>query len=165
MTSLLHRRTEVMVPEEGVVLFLVGMRINQVWRVRQWMPVIGAMRRMMTELAMHPELGVLGASMTFVSGRRIQVQQYWRSLDDLHAYARSREHAHLPAWGAFYRRAKGTQAVGVYHEVYAVPSRGGEALYVNTPVFGLAEVVGNLPAAESGGDGTVRDRDVMAHHA
>ena len=135
----IHRRTAIEVPDEGLVLFLVGMRINQIWNVRQWVPVISAMRAMLTEIAQHPELGVLSPSQTFLAGRVLQVQQYWRSLEALEAYARSKDHAHLPAWGEFYRRTRGTKAVGVYHETYVISPRGGDALYVNMPILGLAD--------------------------
>ncbi|MGI9255053.1 MAG: DUF4188 domain-containing protein [Thermomicrobiales bacterium] len=147
MSSMIQPRQSIQVPKDGVVLFLVGMRINQVWNVRQWMPVIAAMTGMLNELARHPELGVLGPSRTYRSGRTLQVQQYWRSLEDLESYARSKEHAHLPAWREFYRRARGNKAVGIYHETYAVPPHGGDALYVNMPVHGLGTVAGSVPAA------------------
>jgi hypothetical protein len=146
MPSVIHPRQSVHVPDDGVVLFLVGMRINQIWNVRQWMPVIGAMTGVLRELAEHPELGVLGPSRTYLSGRTLQVQQYWRSLGHLETYARSKEHAHLPAWREFYRRARGTDAVGIFHEAYAVPFRGGDALYVNMPIHGLGAAV-SLTAA------------------
>ena len=140
MAGAILQRHAVQVPQEGIVVFLVGMRINQLWNVRQWMPVMGAMRGMLDELAQPSNPGVLGPSRIYVSGRTIQVQQYWRSLEALEFYARSKDHAHFAAWRAFYRRAKETDAVGVYHETYVVPPRGGDALYVKMPRHGLGSV-------------------------
>ena len=32
-----------------VVLFLIGMRINKLWKIHKWRPVANAMKRMLTE--------------------------------------------------------------------------------------------------------------------
>ena len=39
-----------------VVVFLIGMRINHLWKVHKWWPVASAMPRMIRELLAHPEL-------------------------------------------------------------------------------------------------------------
>lgn len=44
---------------EGTVVFLIGMRINSLWRVRAWLPVFIAMPRMLRELYRQPEPGLL----------------------------------------------------------------------------------------------------------
>ena len=38
------------------VVFLIGMRINQPWKIHRWLPVVFAMRKMLVELYSHPEL-------------------------------------------------------------------------------------------------------------
>src|ERR1700722_19957485 len=82
--------------EGEFIVFLIGMRINQLWAMHKWLPVAKAMPRMLRELFRKPELGMLEAR-TFVSGRVIMVVQYWRSFEQLHAYAHARDAAHLPA--------------------------------------------------------------------
>src|SRR4051794_83662 len=134
---------------KDVVVFLIGMRINRLRAVRQWGPVFVAMPKMLRELEAHPELGLLHAQ-TFVSGRTIQVVQYWRSADDLYAYSRSADREHLPAWRAFNRRARGNDSVGIFHETYVVPASGQENVAVNIPPAGLRAALGSVPVGRRG---------------
>ncbi len=121
----------------GFVVFLIGMRFNRLWKVHRWLPVFVAMPRMLRELAVHPELGLLGARLAF-SGRSVTVIQHWRSYDHLEAFARDADEPHLPAWRAYNRAVGRSGDVGVYHETYRVEAGAFECLYANMPVFGLA---------------------------
>ena len=133
--------------EAPFVVFLIGMRFNKLWKVHRWGPVFLAMPRMIAELERQPELGFLGASTWF--GRSILMVQYWRSFDDLEAYAKARDHAHLPAWAAFNRAVGGNGDVGIFHETYQVAPGGYENVYANMPemLFGR---VGKLVEAGGG---------------
>lgn len=125
------------------VVFLIGMRINKPWKIHKWLPVFLAMPRLLRELAAHPELGFLGHFM-----RPGIVVQYWRSFDDLESYARSKDHAHLPAWGNFNKRiGAGSGDVGIWHETYRISPGQYEAVYGNMPAFGLGAVGRLVPAA------------------
>jgi hypothetical protein len=104
------------------VVFLIGMRINRLRRVREWLPVFMAMPRMIRELQQAPEAGLL------------------------EAYARSHDNAHWPAWVAFNKRIGSTGEVGIWHETYLVPAGGYECVYNNMPPTGLG-TVGNLVTA------------------
>ena len=64
---------------------------------------------------------------------------YWRSFEDLDAYARSRDAAHLPAWAAFNRRVAGSDDVGVWHETFLVRAGEYEAVYYAMPPRGLGK--------------------------
>ena len=88
--------------EGDFVVFLIGMRINRLLLVHKWMPVTAAMPRMIKELVRQPELGLLHAQL-FLSGRTLLTVQYWRSFEQLHAYAHARDKQHLPAWAEFNR--------------------------------------------------------------
>lgn len=44
--------------EGELVVFLIGMRINRLWKIHKWLPVALAMPRMIRELSADPELGV-----------------------------------------------------------------------------------------------------------
>jgi hypothetical protein len=134
---------------DDVVVFLIGMRINRLRQIRQWVPVFLAMPRMLRELASQPHLGLLHAQ-TFLSGRTIQVVQYWRSVEQLHAYSRASEKKHLPAWRAFNRRARGSAAVGIFHETYVVPASGQESIAVNMPPQGLLAALGAVSVGRRG---------------
>ena len=130
------------------VVFLIGLRINKPLHIHKWLPVITAMPRMLTELYQQPALGFLHAESWF--GRTTIMVQYWRSMDQLLAYAKNREAEHLPAWQAF-NKAVGTDdsnngSVGIWHETYAASLNRHENIYVNMPAFGLGKV-GNLQAA------------------
>ena len=136
---------ERMIPviEGDFVVFLIGMRINKPWKVHKWWPVASAMPKMLRELRQHPDLGLLG----FFSSSRVIVQ-YWRSFAHLEAYAKSREHLHLPAWKAFNQavgRSRGD--VGIWHETYLIDPGRYECVYANMPRHGLGHVMEHVPAA------------------
>jgi hypothetical protein len=124
------------------VVFLIGMRINKPWKIHKWLPLFLAMPRMLRELHAHPELGFLGHIM-----RPGIVVQYWRSFDDLEAYARGNQ-AHLKAWRNFYARIGATSGdVGIWHEAYEIAPGRYEAVYGNMPVHGLGSAGRLVPAA------------------
>ena len=91
--------------DNGLVVFLIGARINQPLAVRRWWPVVGAMPRMLRELRESPSLGLLGVT-SAIQGRGSLMVQYWRDLESLLAYAHDPEHAHRPAWRDFNRHAR-----------------------------------------------------------
>lgn len=130
---------------DGVVVFLIGMRVNRPWEFWRWVPVLAAMPRMLVELMQDPSRGLLGRPRTFVSGRVIMVVQYWKSFEDLERYARDPHGQHLPAWRTFNRRVRDNRAVGIFHETYRVAASDAETVYVNMPVFGLAEATAAVP--------------------
>ena len=117
------------------VVFLIGMRINKLWRIDKWWPVATAMPAMIRELYKQPELGFLHAEMWF--SRTIILVQYWRSMEQLMAYAHQRNAAHLPAWQAFNQKVGTDGSVGIWHETYLSGPGRYENVYVNMPAFGL----------------------------
>jgi hypothetical protein len=141
--------------EGSFVVFLIGMRVNRVWALHKWLPVTQAMPRMLRELAQHPELGMLHAEFA-LTWRGAVVIQYWRSFDQLHAYAHARDAAHLPAWAAFNRSVGNNGSVGIWHETYEVAPGRHETVYGNMPRWGLARAGSHLPA--TGKRSTARDR-------
>jgi Domain of unknown function (DUF4188) len=123
--------------EKPVVLFLIGMRFNNLLAIGRWLPVATAMPRMLAELTKKPESGLLFYR-TYISGRVILVQEYWESFDKLLAYAHDRSGQHFPAWAAFNRAIGTNGSVGIWHETYLVEPGKSECVYVNMPRFGLA---------------------------
>src|SRR5262245_24338164 len=74
--------------EDGsVVVFLIGMRVNRWRRVRSWWPTFSGMPTMLRELQGRPDSGLLGVR-TYWSGRHFMTVQYWRSMEELGAFAR-----------------------------------------------------------------------------
>ncbi len=122
--------------EGGFVLFLIGMRINRLWKPQSWMPVMLAMPRMLRELSARPELGLLHYRSHF-GFPNVMVVQYWESFEKLNTYASMREAAHLPAWVAF-NKAIGTGGdVGIWHETYEIEPGKYENIYANMPPYGI----------------------------
>ena len=130
--------------EGDFVVFLIGMRINKPLQVHKWLPVVQAMPRMLKELYRQPELGLLHADMWF--SRTTLMVQYWRSMEQLLAYAKSKNAEHLPAWQAFNRSVGTDGSVGIWHETYAVSPGSHESVYGNMPAFGLGKAGTLLPA-------------------
>lgn len=131
--------------EGDFVVFLIGMRINRPWKLNRWLPLARAMPRMLAELEARPHMGMLGGEMWF--GRAMILVQYWRTLEQLIAYATNREAEHLPAWRHFNQSIATSDDVGVWHEAYAVAPGAYENIYLNMPPFGLGKVGRLVPAA------------------
>lgn len=145
MTKVFDGRYTAML-EKPVVLFVIGMRVNQLWNVRKWWPVTTAMPRMLRELQSKPDCGFLGVR-SYFSGRVLMNIQYWRSFDELLAYAHDKTGEHFPAWAAFNRSIGGNGTVGIWHETYLVEPGKVECIYGNMPLFGLAAATSHVKAA------------------
>ncbi len=137
MAATIQRRVTGAMHGEFVV-FLIGMRVNRWWLVHKWLRVVLAMTRMLRELYQHPELGFLGAEQWF--GQTTIMVSYWRSMDQLMGYAKSRTAQHLPAWRDFNRSVGTSGDVGIWHETYRVRPGDYESVYVNMVPFGLGRV-------------------------
>ncbi len=130
--------------EGEFVVFLIGMRINRLWKVHKWLPVSLAMGRMLRELTADPDSGFLGAESWGV--RSPVLVQYWRSFEQLEAYAKDRSREHLSAWAAFNRAIASNGDVGIWHETYRSRPGDFECIYNNMPLFGLAAATRAVPA-------------------
>jgi hypothetical protein len=139
--------------EEGAVVFLIGMRFNAWWRVDKWWAVFTAMPRMLADLARR-DAGLLGYHLW--PGRTFLVLQYWRSVDELYAFAVDPQAPHAQAWRDFNRRVGAGGSVGVWHETYPVGPGRAEAIYANMPAFGLAAATTHVPVGR--GRGTAKQR-------
>ncbi len=135
---------------DGKVLFLIGMRLNQIWKPWKWLPVAVAMPRMLVELQKDRSLGLVGTPRTLLSGRTILVWQYWESFEHLEAYSKSASASHLPAWRSFNSKIRDNGSVGIFHETVLLADDRVETVYGNMPTFGLAAVTGAVPAKRRG---------------
>jgi hypothetical protein len=135
--------------DDDVVVFIIGMRVNRMRRLRSWLPAARAMPRMLRELAGDPSLGLLEVN-SYWAGRVLIAVQYWSSFDHLQAFARSADHEHLPAWREFNRLVRDNGDVGIFHETYLVGPGTAETFYGNMPPFGLAAAVGVVPVGGRG---------------
>lgn len=125
--------------EGDFVVFLIGMRINKPWRVREWWPVFKVMKTMLDELEVEPDGPLLAYRLVLASPLSPTVIQYWRSFDELEAYASDAARPHKPAWQRFFRDIGMNGNVGIWHETYTVRAGDYEAIYANMPETGLAK--------------------------
>jgi fumigallin biosynthesis monooxygenase-like protein len=131
--------------DKPFVVFLIGMRVNQLWAVHKWMPVASAMPRMLKTLMQNPAKGLLGVE-TWVRWREVMTLQYWRSFDELEQFARNPSDPHLQAWKDFNQRVGSNGSVGIWHETFLVEAGQFECVYGNMPVYGLAAATAHVPA-------------------
>ncbi len=132
-------------PAEGdLVVFLIGMRINNPLAFTKWVPVFMAMGKMLPELYKNPQLGFKSYQMWF--SRTLILVQYWESAEKLMEYAKAKDSEHLPAWKAFNKAAMKSNAVGIWHETYVVQKGMTENVYSNMPPFGFGKVGNLVPA-------------------
>ena len=143
MARIFNERMTAIVEGEFVV-FLVGMRINKLWKIHKWLPVLMAMPKMLKELYQNPEMGFISCETWF--GRTIIVVQYWKSFERLENYAKSKNSNHLPAWKSFNEKIGSNGDVGIWHETYLSKKGSYECIYNNMPKFGLGKVGDHVPA-------------------
>ncbi|MDX2005742.1 MAG: DUF4188 domain-containing protein [Meiothermus sp.] len=124
----------------SVVVFMIGMRVNNWLKVREWWPVATAMGPMIAYLFKNPQSGFLGGwgPMFSPNLREITLVQYWRSAEDLERFARQDPNIHPEAWKNFFRQSYKGGAVGIWHETFKVEAGAFENVYGNMPKFGLA---------------------------
>ena len=122
------------------------MRINRPFLLHKWLPVFFAMPGMIKELNVHrEELGLLSME-NYFGLRTTMMIQYWRSMEDLHAYAL--ENKHLTAWREFNKKIGNDGTVGIYHESYLINKGQYETLYGNMPSFGLGKALTHIPVTK-----------------
>ena len=134
--------------EGDFAVFLIGMRINRPWKLRQWLPLASAMPRMLRELERSEQSGFLGASQGLLTTGPL-VMQYWRSFEDLERYACDPDAEHLPAWRQFNQLVRATGDVGIWHETFRVRAGEYESIYADMPRVGLARAAGHAPVGST----------------
>jgi hypothetical protein len=72
--------------------------------------------------------------------------QFWRSYEDLNAYASAKDRKHAPAWGWWNALAK-SGTVGIWHETYRIAAGSYESIYGFMPAHGLAKATNFRPLA------------------
>lgn len=141
----IHRERMTSLMDRDFVVFLIGMRINRWWRPDLWLPVVMSMPKMIAELEANPESGFLGWQNGGLANPSLMVQ-YWQSPEHLMRYARDKDREHYPAWTRFRKRVADTDAVGIWHETFAVRASSYECVYDHMPTFGLGKIGQLVPA-------------------
>jgi hypothetical protein len=133
--------------DESFVVFLIGMRVNNIWAVNKWLPTAQAMGPMLNELYKYPEKGFLGQESFFrIWPINVVLITYWKSFEHLEHFARSADDPHLESWRAFNKSIGIDGSVGIWHETYLIQPGQSESIYANMPVFGLAAATRHVPS-------------------
>jgi len=135
--------------EGDFVVFIIGARLNVKWRPLRTLLDLGGskgMAHMLNYLMEHPETGLLGyQNMGLVN------VQYWRSFEQLEAFAKNTDDPHLQPWRNYWKRVGKSDRSGIWHETYLVRAGEYEAVYGNMPPTGLGKAASLVPLAESVG--------------
>lgn len=127
------------------VVFLIGARLNDPRHLLASVRDLGGRRRgmqaMLAELMAHPEKGLLGYRMGFPV-----IVQYWRSFEQLEAFARDPGDLHRPTWVEWFKRDPRGRT-GIWHETFLVHAGEYEAIYDSVPEAGLAAAGRAAPLA------------------
>lgn len=128
--------------EGPVVVFMIGMRVNNWLKPHQWWPVFSAMGPMLAYLHRNPQSGFLGGVGPLLSPgfRQVTLIQYWRSTTDLERFAQTDPQLHPKAWKRFFAASFKGGSVGIWHETYE--AQRFETVYGNMPPFGLGQASG-----------------------
>ncbi len=128
-------------PEDFIVVF-IGFRINKLWRINEWLPVMRAAKSMTKYALKLPGRPLLNSHLVrSVDDRRVFFMiQHWKSFEALMDWARDKNLEHRPAMKAFFQRTGYNGNVGIWHEVYKISAGQFEAIYANMPRMSLAAV-------------------------
>ena len=104
--------------EGDFVVFLIGARFSQAPLPALVADLGGSkrgMRQMLNYLVAHPEKGLLGYEFGLKT-----IVQYWRSFEELEAFAKDKDDPHLPAWRDYWKRVGKSTRTGIWHETFLV---------------------------------------------
>jgi hypothetical protein len=128
------------------VVFLIGARFDKLHLARSLIDLGGrrGMKHMLDYLVARPEKGLLAYEMGIPT-----IVQYWRSFEQLEAFAQDTDDPHLDVWRNYWRRVGRTGRTGIWHETYLVRAGDYEAMYGNMPPHGLGKAGRLIPSSES----------------
>jgi hypothetical protein len=136
-------------PDDELVVFLIGMRLNKPWKFWKWWAPFVAMPRMLRKLKSDPELGLLHVQGGLISGHPLTLC-YFRSPQHLYRFAKDSSLPHLEPWRRFNKKVRDSGDVGVWHETYRVSPDRAECIYTNMPPWGLAAATNCVPVGRLG---------------
>lgn len=146
MTNVAGRRMTAEIDGDFVV-FLIGARFNNKLELTRSVLDLGGrrgMKHMLDYLVGRPEKGLLAYEMGFPT-----IVQYWRSFEQLEAFAKDKADPHLDVWRQYWRRVGRSSRTGIWHETYLVKAGNYEAVYGNMPPRGLGKAGRLVPATEA----------------
>ena len=133
--------------EGDFVVFLIGARFNDKLQFARSLLDLGGrrgMKHMLDYLVARPEKGLLAYEMGIPT-----IVQYWRSFEQLEAFAKDKDDPHLDVWRQYWRRVGRSGRTGIWHETFLVKAGHYESVYGNMPPHGLGKAGRLVPASES----------------
>lgn len=134
--------------DDGVVVYVNGMRLNRLRALPQYLAAGLKAGKLLRELEADPDSGFLGYQPALMGLRQGAAIQYWRSLEDLHRFARDRDGAHVPAWKWYNQTGNADGGVGFWSETYVVDADHVETFFRNAEDVGVGAFVDLVPASE-----------------
>jgi hypothetical protein len=132
--------------EGDFVVFLIGARFSKLQLARSFADLGGrrGMKHMLDYLVARPEKGLLAYEMGLPT-----IVQYWRSFEQLEAFAKDKDDPHLEVWRQYWRRVGRTGRTGIWHETFLVKAGQYEAVYGNMAPHGLGKAGRLVPVSEA----------------
>ena len=146
MAEVAGRRMTVEI-EGDFVVFLIGARFNNKLQFARSLVDLGGrrgMKYMLDYLVAHPEKGLLAYEMGIPT-----IVQYWRSFEQLEAFAKADGDPHAAVWRQYWRRVGRDSRTGIWHETFLVKAGQYEAVYGNMPPHGLGKAGRLLAVSDS----------------
>jgi hypothetical protein len=139
--------------EGDFCVFHIGSCMNADLPTKEYGEIGKAFNNMLAELESNPEeFGYLGSHTYFSGNPRVDTVfsvQYWRSQEQLNAYARNRMGIHFPAMLWTSKLMKVSANIGFWHESFNVRHGYYEAIYVNCPQMLLGKASSVVKAVGS----------------
>ncbi|MDA0160305.1 DUF4188 domain-containing protein [Solirubrobacter ginsenosidimutans] len=133
--------------EGDFVVFLIGAGFNSKLHLARSFADLGGrrgMKHMLDYLVAHPEKGLLAYEIGIPT-----IVQYWRSFEQLEAFAKDKDDPHLDVWRRYWRRVGRSGRTGIWHETFLVKAGNYEAIYGNMPPRGLGKAGRLVPASDA----------------
>lgn len=128
------------------VVIRLGIRVNRLFLFWKWLPTLRMLAPVLKTLLHSPAPGLLESFSIFYLSAGRGIVQYWRSFDELEAFAQSDESPYLELWRRYYRSPGVDGSVGLWYEAFLVERNRYESVYDNMPIAGLAVASHHLPA-------------------
>jgi hypothetical protein len=150
------------------VVYINGMRLNKLRAIHKYLIAGRKLAAMFDRLEADPDSGFLGYEPAIRGLRSGAAIQYWRSLEDLRAFAQDSDDHHVGAW-KWANESIRKGEIGFWAELYVIGDENYETFYRDVPPIGLGQIADLVPMeghqrrlALTPGTKAVRDPDLDA---
>lgn len=130
-------RTIATLPDDIEELCLLRLGIQtRGWRAALWLRSLTRPIHASIQTALRSDSGLLHSESFRLGSGHHGFLQYWRSFQALEVWSHSEPHTTW--WRDLNQRSRQREDVGIYHEVYLVPRRCCETIYLNCTSVGMS---------------------------